>query len=125
MSKPKLSREAMYQIIRAPVITEKATMLSESGQFVFRVAPDANKREIKAAVEGLFGVTVLAINTLVLKGKTKRFRGRPGTRFHHWARVGGLAQDGTKTVQSGHGEPARHGADQPFRVVEGQAGQGA
>ncbi len=78
--KPTLSREAMYQIIRAPVITEKATMLSESGQFVFRVASDANKREIKAAVEGLFGVTVLAVNTLVLKGKTKRFRGRPGTR---------------------------------------------
>ncbi len=43
MSKPKLSREAMYQIIRAPVITEKATMLSEHGQFVFRVAPDATK----------------------------------------------------------------------------------
>ena len=69
-----------YDTIVSPVITEKATMLSESGQFVFRVAPDANKREIKAAVEGLFGVTVLAVNTLVLKGKTKRFRGRPGTR---------------------------------------------
>ncbi len=55
--KPTLSREAMYQIIRSPVITEKATMLSESGQFVFRVASDANKREIKAAVEGLFGVS--------------------------------------------------------------------
>ena len=57
-----------------------ATMLSESGQFVFRVAGDANKREIKAAVEGLFGVTVLAVNTLVQKGKTKRFKGRPGQR---------------------------------------------
>jgi large subunit ribosomal protein L23 len=78
--KPKLSREAMYQIICAPLITEKATMLSEHGQFVFRVAPDANKREIKAAVEGLFGVTVLAVNTLVQKGKTKRFKGRPGQR---------------------------------------------
>jgi large subunit ribosomal protein L23 len=78
--RPKLSREAMYQIIRAPVITEKATMLSESGQFVFRVSSDANKREIKAAVEGLFGVTVLAVNTLVQKGKSKRFRGRPGSR---------------------------------------------
>ncbi|HME21730.1 MAG TPA: 50S ribosomal protein L23 [Acetobacteraceae bacterium] len=75
-----MSREAMYQIIRAPLITEKATMLSEHGQFVFRVAPDANKREIKAAVEGLFGVTVLAVNTLVQKGKTKRFKGRPGQR---------------------------------------------
>jgi len=78
--KPALSREAMYQIIRSPVITEKATMLSESGQFVFRVSGDANKREIKAAIEGLFGVTVLAVNTLVQKGKTKRFRGRPGSR---------------------------------------------
>ena len=77
---PKLSREAMYQIIRAPVITEKATMLSEHGQFVFRVSGDASKREIKAAIEGLFGVTVLTVNTLVQKGKAKRFRGRPGTR---------------------------------------------
>ena len=78
--KPALSREAMYEIIRNPVITEKATMLSEHGQFVFRVAESANKREIKAAVEGLFGVTVVAVNTLVLKGKSKRFRGRPGQR---------------------------------------------
>jgi large subunit ribosomal protein L23 len=78
--KPKLSREAMYQVIRDPLITEKATALSEHGQFVFRVAPDATKPEIKAAVEGLFGVTVLAVNTLVQKGKTKRFKGRPGRR---------------------------------------------
>ena len=78
--RPKLSREAMYQIIRNPVITEKATMLSEKGQFVFSVALDANKREIKAAVEGLFGVTVTAVNTLQQKGKNKRFRGRPGQR---------------------------------------------
>ena len=76
----KLSREAMYQVIRNPLVTEKATMLSEHGQFVFRVAPDATKPEIKAAVEGLFGVTVLAVNTLVQKGKTKRFKGRPGRR---------------------------------------------
>lgn len=78
--KPKLSREAMYQVIRNPLITEKATMLSEHGQFVFRVAPDATKPEIKAAIEGLFGVSVLSVNTLVQKGKTKRFKGRPGRR---------------------------------------------
>ncbi len=78
--KPVLSREAMYQIIRNPVITEKATTLTEHGQFIFRVAPDANKREIKAAVESLFGVTVVSVNTLVQKGKAKRFRGRPGQR---------------------------------------------
>jgi large subunit ribosomal protein L23 len=78
--KPQLSREAMYTIIRNPLITEKSTMLSEKNQVAFRVALDATKPEIKAAVEGLFGVTVLAVNTLVQKGKTKRFRGRPGVR---------------------------------------------
>ena len=78
--KAKLSREAMYEIIRSPLITEKATMLSERNQVVFRVAPDANKRDIKAAVEGLFGVTVTAVNTLVQKGKTKKFKGHPGKR---------------------------------------------
>ena len=80
MSKAKLSREAMYQIIRSPLITEKATQLSEHGQFVFRVAIKATKPEIKAAIEGLFGVSVVAVNTLVQKGKTKRFKGRPGQR---------------------------------------------
>ncbi len=75
-----MSREAMYEIVRNPVITEKATMLSEKNQFVFRVAIGATKPEIKASVEGLFGVNVLAVNTLVQKGKTKRFKGRPGVR---------------------------------------------
>lgn len=77
---PKLSREGMYTLLRSPVITEKATMLAERSQVVFRVAIDATKPEIKAAVEGLFGVKVLAVNTLVTKGKTKRFKGRPGVR---------------------------------------------
>ncbi|HQU02323.1 MAG: 50S ribosomal protein L23 [Rhodospirillales bacterium 20-60-12] len=80
MSTVKLQREAMYSIIRSPIITEKATALSEKGQFVFKVAIDATKPEIKAAVEGLFGVKVTGVNTLVQKGKTKRFRGRPGRR---------------------------------------------
>jgi large subunit ribosomal protein L23 len=75
-----LSREAMYEIIRAPLITEKATGLSEKGQVAFRVALTASKPEIKAAVEGLFGVKVLGVNTLVQKGKTKRTKGRVGVR---------------------------------------------
>jgi large subunit ribosomal protein L23 len=78
--KPILSREAMYQIIRSPVITEKATRLGENSQMVFRVAIDATKPEIKEAIEGLFGVKVAAVNTLVQKGKTKSFKGRPGVR---------------------------------------------
>jgi len=75
-----LSREAMYDIIRAPLITEKATGLSEKNQVAFRVALSASKPEIKAAVEGLFGVKVRGVNTLVQKGKTKKFKGRPGVR---------------------------------------------
>ena len=76
----KLSREAMYDIIRGPVVTEKATNLTARSQAVFRVAAGATKPEIKAAVEGLFNVKVVAVNTLVQKGKTKRFKGHPGRR---------------------------------------------
>jgi large subunit ribosomal protein L23 len=76
----KLSRERMYDIIRSPVITEKTTNQSEHNKVVFRVPLDADKREVKAAVEGLFNVKVDAVNTIRVKGKTKRFRGRPGQR---------------------------------------------
>lgn len=78
--KVKLSREAMYTIIRSPVITEKATMLGEKNAVAFRVAMEATKPQIKLAVETLFGVKVVSVNTLVTKGKNKRFRGRPGVR---------------------------------------------
>ena len=69
-----------YDVIRKPIITEKSTMASEAGAVVFEVAPDAAKPQIKEAVEALFGVKVKAVNTAVAKGKTKRFRGRPGKR---------------------------------------------
>ena len=69
-----------YDAILSPVITEKATLLSEQNKVVFRVAKDATKDEIAAAVESLFKVNVTKVNTLVVKGKTKRFRGRPGRR---------------------------------------------
>jgi large subunit ribosomal protein L23 len=78
--KPILSKERMYQTILSPLVTEKATALSEQNQVVFKVLLEATKPEIKAAVEGLFDVKVLAVNTLVVKGKAKRFRGRPGQR---------------------------------------------
>jgi large subunit ribosomal protein L23 len=76
----KVSPERMYDVILAPVITEKATRVSEHNQVVFRVPLDANKLEIKAAVEKLFQVKVTAVNTLRQKGKVKRFRGRVGRR---------------------------------------------
>jgi large subunit ribosomal protein L23 len=79
-ARPVVSPERMYQVILSPVVTEKATMLSEKNQVTFKVTLDATKPEIKAAVEKLFGVQVLAVNTVVTKGKTKRFRGRPGQR---------------------------------------------
>ncbi len=64
-----------YDVIVSPVITEKSTMASESNQVVFNVARNATKPEIKKAVEALFGVKVKAVNTLLRKGKVKRFRG--------------------------------------------------
>ncbi len=67
-----------YDVIVSPVITEKSTMASESNQVVFNVAKTATKPAIKAAVEKLFGVKVMAVNTLVRKGKLKRFRGMLG-----------------------------------------------
>ncbi|TIW22789.1 MAG: 50S ribosomal protein L23 [Mesorhizobium sp.] len=67
-----------YDVIVSPAITEKSTMASEQNQVVFNVAKKASKPEIKAAVEALFGVKVTAVNTLVRKGKIKRFSGTVG-----------------------------------------------
>jgi large subunit ribosomal protein L23 len=69
-----------YDVIVAPMITEKATLLSEQNKVVFQVAMDSTKDEIAAAIEELFKVKVTKVNTLIQKGKTKRFRGRPGRR---------------------------------------------
>ena len=69
-----------YDVIVKPVITEKATMASEAGAVVFQVARDATKPQIKDAVEAVFGVKVKAVNTVITKGKAKKFRGRPGVR---------------------------------------------
>ncbi|MGB0426882.1 MAG: 50S ribosomal protein L23 [Rhodobacteraceae bacterium] len=69
-----------YDVIRKPIITEKATIASEAGAVVFEVAIDSNKPQIKEAVEALFGVKVKAVNTTITKGKTKRFRGMMGRR---------------------------------------------
>jgi large subunit ribosomal protein L23 len=71
-----MSREKFYGIIISPAITEKGTMVSANNQVVFNVAPSATKTEIKAAVEGLFGVKVEKVNTLVRKGKLRVFKGR-------------------------------------------------
>ena len=123
-----MSREAMFEVIRSPVITEKATLMTERSQVAFRVAVDATKPEIKAAVEGLFGVKVVAVNTLVQKGKTKRFRGRPGVRSDVKKAYVSSPRDSRSTSPPGSlrgrmalkqynpvtAKPARHGADRPL-----------
>jgi len=73
-------KETLYGVILAPVITEKATRGSEYNQVTFKVREDASKPLIKAAVETLFSVKVKAVNTIVVQGKTKRFKGIPGKR---------------------------------------------
>jgi len=69
-----------YDVVLAPHITEKTTMLSEQNAVVFRVAQGASKPEIKAAVEALFNVSVTGVNTMITKGKSKRWKGKPYTR---------------------------------------------
>ena len=66
-----------YDVVLSPHITEKSTLLSEHNAVVFKVAPRSTKPQIKAAVEALFGVSVMGVNTITTKGKTKRWKGRP------------------------------------------------
>ena len=90
-----------YDVIVAPVITEKSTLVSDNNQVVFKVAPKATKPEIKAAVEALFGVKVTAVNTLVRKGKTKRFRGTVGRQSDVKKAVVTLAEGQSIDVSTG------------------------
>jgi large subunit ribosomal protein L23 len=90
-----------YDIVLAPHITEKTTMLSENNAVVFKVASDASKPEIKAAVEALFGVTVTGVNTIVTKGKTKRWKGQPYRRSDMKKAIVTLAEGQSIDVTSG------------------------
>jgi len=69
-----------YDVLAAPHITEKATALTQHNQYAFVIAPAANKHDVKASVESLYKVDVLSVNTVNIKGKTKRFKGRLGKR---------------------------------------------
>jgi large subunit ribosomal protein L23 len=90
-----------YDVVLSPVITEKSTLLSEHNAVVFRVAGDATKPAIKAAVEALFDVQVTKVNTLVVKGKTKRWKGKPYTRSDFKKAVVTLAAGQSIDVTSG------------------------
>jgi large subunit ribosomal protein L23 len=90
-----------YDVILAPHITEKSTLLSEQNAVVFKVAKGASKPQIKAAVEALFSVSVIGVNTLTAKGKTKRWKGRPYTRSDVKKAVVTLAEGQTIDITTG------------------------
>jgi len=75
-----IKNERLYGVLRAPHVSEKSARLSEHNQYVFEVAPDADKKQVKAAVEALFNVKVEAVNLVNVKGKVKSFRNRAGSR---------------------------------------------
>ena len=101
MSKTTISMEKAYDIVRSPVITEKATMGSEHNQVTFRVPLDATKLEIKAAVEQVFNVKVKAVNTLRQLGKSKRFKGVLGKRGDVKKAIVSLAEGQSIDVTTG------------------------
>jgi large subunit ribosomal protein L23 len=90
-----------YDVVLAPHITEKSTLLSEHNAVVFKVAGTATKPQIKAAVEALFGVNVTGVNTMTQKGKTKRWKGRPYTRSDVKKAVVTLAEGQSIDVTTG------------------------
>ena len=100
--KPKAALEARhYDIVLAPHITEKSTMLSENNSVVFKVAPSATKPEIKAAIEALFNVKVTNVNTIITKGKSKRWQGRHYQRSDMKKAIVTLAEGQSIDVTSG------------------------
>jgi len=96
-----MSAHSHYDVIKSPVITEKSTAASEHNKVIFNVASSATKAEIKAAVEALFKVKVTAVNTLVRKGKLKRFRGILGRQGNVKRAIITLAEGQTIDVTTG------------------------
>ena len=90
-----------FDVVLAPHITEKSTMLSEHNAVVFRVAPGASKPEIKQAIEALFNVTVTGVNTIVTKGKSKRWKGKPYQRSDFKKAIVTLAEGQSIDVTTG------------------------
>ena len=90
-----------YDVVLAPHITEKSTMLSEHNAVVFKVASGASKPEIKEAIEALFNVKVTGVNTVVTKGKSKRWKGKPYQRSDFKKAIVTLAEGQTIDVTSG------------------------
>ena len=77
-----MNKEKILSVLLGPIVSEKSTLASANNQYVFKVRPDSNKREVKAAVEELFGVTVEGVTTSNVKGKRKIYKGKPGQRVN-------------------------------------------
>ena len=90
-----------FDIVLAPHITEKSTMMSEQNAVVFKVAKTASKTEIKAAVEAIWGVKVTGVNTLVSKGKSKRWKGKPYQRSDEKKAIVTLAEGQSIDITEG------------------------
>lgn len=101
MAKAKEIDARHYDVILAPHITEKSTLLSENDAVVFKVANDATKPQIKEAVEALFDVKVKGVNTIVQKGKVKRWKGKPYKRSDFKKAIVTLADGGSIDVTGG------------------------
>lgn len=101
MENKKLGRERLYTLIKSPVLTEKSNMGSELNKVTLNVSLDATKVEIKKAVEELFKVQVKAVNTLRVKGKTKRFKGIMGQRNERKKAIVTLAEGSSIDIASG------------------------
>ena len=101
-AQPKFSNERLMTVLLAPVVSEKATFIADKHeQVIFRVAPSATKPEVKAAIEALFNVKVTNVNTLVTKGKTKRWKGKPYRRSYVKKAIVTLAEGQSIDVTSG------------------------
>lgn len=101
MAKKSEAAARHYDVVLAPHITEKSTLLSENNAVVFKVAGDASKPQIKEAVEALFDVKVTGVNTIVIKGKTKRWKGKPYKRSDVKKAIVTLAEGQSIDVTSG------------------------
>jgi large subunit ribosomal protein L23 len=101
MSNVSLAKERFYQVILSPIVTEKSTALSEQNKVTMAVALDATKPEIKKALEILFKVKVKSVNTLRVKGKTKRFKGIKGQRSDRKKAIVTLAEGQSLDMTSG------------------------
>ena len=93
-----MMQEKLFDVLRAPLVTEKTARANQLNQYVFRVATTADKAQIKAAVEKLFGVSVKGVQVANVNGKTRRFRGVPGRRAD-WKKAYVKLKDGEKMIE--------------------------